>query len=497
MSTKDANEITTIEGPRTKELLLNEQERTAQQALAQECMEYEWAHNPRWSGVKRPYTAEDVLRLRGSIHIEHTLSRLGAERLWDLLQSSSYVHALGAMTGNQAVQQVQAGLKAIYVSGWQVAADANNAGQMYPDQSLYPADSVPNLCRSINNALQRADQVHHSEGKVAPGQTWFAPLIADAEAGFGGTLNAFELMKGMIEAGAACVHFEDQLSSAKKCGHLGGKVLVSTSEAVQKLVAARLAADVMGVSTLVMARTDANSAYLLTSDVDARDLEFCTGERTPEGFFRIHGGIDSAIARGLAYAPYADLLWCETSEPNLEEAQKFADAIHTQYPDKMLAYNCSPSFNWRKKLNQETIARFQSELAGMGYKFQFVTLAGFHALNLSMFELARQYRDKGMAAYSALQEKEFASEREYGYQAVKHQRFVGTGYFDQVQQVISGGLASTTALEGSTEAEQFSPGVKRLKPSKKASPLTAGLKSDLQERFPEMPQEEMLQPSGD
>src|SRR6202522_1400632 len=325
MSTKDANEITTIEGQRTKELLLNEQERTAQQALAQECMEYEWAHNPRWRGVKRPYTAEDVLRLRGSIHIEHTLSRLGAARLWDLLQSSSYVHALGAMTGNQAVQQVQAGLKAIYVSGWQVAADANNAGQMYPDQSLYPADSVPNLCRSINNALQRADQVHHSEGKVAPGQTWFAPLIADAEAGFGGTLNAFELMKGMIEAGAACVHFEDQLSLAKKCGHLGGKVLVSPSEAVQKLVAAPLAADVMGVSTLVMARTDANSAYLLTSDVDARDLEFCTGERTPEGFFRIRGGIDSAIARGLAYAPYADLLWCETSEPNLEEAQKFAD----------------------------------------------------------------------------------------------------------------------------------------------------------------------------
>jgi isocitrate lyase len=444
--------------------------------------------------VERPYTAADVLRLRGSIHIEHTLARLGAERLWDLLQSESYVHALGAMTGNQAVQQVQAGLKAVYVSGWQVAADANSAGQMYPDQSLYPADSVPNLCRRINSALQRADQVHHAEGKVAPSQTWFAPLIADAEAGFGGTLNAFELMKGMIEGGAACVHYEDQLSSAKKCGHLGGKVLVSTTEAIQKLVAARLAADVMGVPTLVMARTDANSAHLLTSDIDARDREFCTGERTPEGFFRIRGGIGSAIARGLAYAPYADLLWCETSEPNLEEAEKFADAIHAQYPGKMLAYNCSPSFNWRKKLDDETIARFQSELARMGYKFQFVTLAGFHALNLSMFELARQYKTNGMAAYSALQQKEFASERDHGYQAVKHQRFVGTGYFDQVQQVISSGLASTTALEGSTEAEQFSAGAKPSNPSTIVS--KASSKFAL-EQFPEMPQEEMLQPSGD
>src|ERR1039458_6665415 len=436
--------------------LMNVEERTAQQALAQECMDHEWANNPRWKGVERPYTAEDVLRLRGSIHIEHSLARLGAERLWELLQSESYVNALGAVTGNQAVQQVQAGLKAIYVSGWQVAADANNAGQMYPDQSLYPADSVPNLCRRINSALQRADQVHHAEGKVAPGQTWFAPLVADAEAGFGGTLNAFELMKGMIEAGAACVHFEDQLSSAKKCGHLGGKVLVSTTEAIQKLVAARLAADVMGVPTLIMARTDADSAPLLTSDIDARDRAFCTGERTPEGFFRIRGGIESAIARGLAYAPYADLIWCETSHPDLEEARRFAEAIHAQYPGKALAYNCSPSFNWRKNLDEATIARFQPELARMGYKFQFVTLAGFHALNLSMFELARGYKLAGMTAYSRLQEKEFSRETQYGYEAVKHQRFVGTGYFDQVQQVISGGLASTTALAGSTEAEQFS-----------------------------------------
>ncbi len=342
------------------------EEKTAQNALAQDCLAHEWANNPRWKDVERPYTAEDVLRLRGSIHIEHTLARLGAERLWELLQTEPYVKALGAVTGNQAVQQVQAGLQAIYVSGWQVAADANNAGQMYPDQSLYPADSVPNLCRRINSALQRADQVHHAEGKVAPAQTWFAPLVADAEAGFGGTLNAFELMKGMIEAGAACVHFEDQLSSAKKCGHLGGKVLVPTSEAVQKLVAARLAADVMGVPTLVMARTDADSAHLLTSDIDARDRAFCTGERTSEGFYRIRGGIESAIARGLAYAPYADLIWCETSHPDLEEAREFADAIHARYPGKMLAYNCSPSFNWRKNLDEATIACFQQELARHG-----------------------------------------------------------------------------------------------------------------------------------
>jgi isocitrate/methylisocitrate lyase len=481
---------------------MSTQEISVQYALAQDCLDYEWKNNPRWSGVERPYTAEDVLRLRGSIQVEHTLARLGAERLWDLLQTESYVNALGAVTGNQAVQQVQAGLKAIYVSGWQVAADANNSGQMYPDQSLYPADSVPNLCRRINSALQRADQVHHAEGKVAPSETWFAPLVADAEAGFGGTLNAFELMKGMIEAGAACVHFEDQLSSAKKCGHLGGKVLVPTSEAVQKLVAARLAADVMGVPTLVMARTDADSAQLLTSDIDARDREFCTGERTPEGFFRICGGIQAAIARGLAYAPYCDLIWCETSHPDLEEARQFADAIHAKYPEKMLAYNCSPSFNWRKKLDEETIARFQPELARMGYKFQFVTLAGFHALNLSMFELARAYKVAGMTAYSRLQEKEFSSETQYGYGAVKHQRFVGTGYFDQVQQVISGGLASTTAMTGSTEAEQFG-GIKPQVPPKQNSEAHAPAAQQILGNRPHTPAqievgpEEMLLPSGD
>src|SRR5712675_487546 len=470
--------------PDTKSSQMSAEGKIGQGALAQDCLTAEWRNNSRWNGIERPYAAEDVLRLRGSIHIEHTLARMGADRLWELLQTEPYVNALGAMTGNQAVQQVQAGLKAIYVSGWQVAADANNAGTMYPDQSLYPADSVPNLCRRINNALQRADQIHHAEGKVAPSQTWFAPLVADAEAGFGGTLNAFELMKGMIEAGAACVHFEDQLSSAKKCGHLGGKVLVSTTEALQKLVAARLAADVMGVPTLVMARTDANSAHLLTSDIDSRDRELCTGERTSEGFFRIRGGIDSAIARGLAYAPYADLLWCETSEPNLEEARRFAEAIHDKYPEKMLAYNCSPSFNWRKKLDEQAIARFQTVLASMGYKFQFVTLAGFHALNLSMFELARRYRETGMAAYSNMQEKEFASEREHGYQAVKHQRFVGTGYFDQVQQVISGGLSSTTALAGSTESEQFSPDECHTEPRLKVQAVTAIPSSAMRPEFP-------------
>jgi isocitrate lyase len=417
-------------------------------------MEKHWNSNKRWHGIERPYTPQDVTRLRGSIHVEHTLARLGAERLWSLLHSEPYVPALGALTGNQAVQQVKAGLKAIYLSGWQVAADANDAGQMYPDQSLYPADSVPNVVRKINNALMRADQIHHLDGKNST--YWFAPIVADAEAGFGGTLNAFELMKAMIEAGAACVHFEDQLSSAKKCGHLGGKVLVPTSEAIQKLVAARLAADVLGVPTLIMARTDANSAFLLTSDIDSRDREFITGKRTSEGFYEIRGGLDSAIARGLAYAPYADLIWCETSEPNVEEAQRFAEAIHAQYPGKMLAYNCSPSFNWKKKLDDATIASFQRQLASMGYKFQFVTLAGFHALNLSMFELARAYKDSGMTAYSRLQQKEFAREAEYGYEAVKHQRFVGTGYFDALTQVIAGGLASTTALAGSTEQEQFS-----------------------------------------
>jgi isocitrate lyase len=413
----------------------------------------DWDSNPRWAGITRPYSVEEVDRLRGSIRIEYTLAQQGAERLWNLLHREGYVAALGAMTGNQAIQQVNAGLQAIYVSGWQAAADANDAGQMYPDQSLYPADSVPNLARRINQALMRADQIHHAEGKN--GIHWFAPLIADAEAGFGGNLNAFELMKAMIEAGAACVHFEDQLSSAKKCGHLGGKVLVPTVEAIQKLVAARLAADVMGVPTLILARTDANSAHLLTSDVDPRDREFLTGERTAEGFYRIRGGLDSAIARSIAYAPYVDLLWCETSEPNLEEARRFAEGVHAKYPGKMLAYNCSPSFNWRKKLDDGTIARFQKELAAMGYKFQFITLAGFHSLNLSMFELARGYQRSGMTAYAQLQDQEFNSADRFGYEAVKHQRFVGTGYFDMVTQVIAGGNSSTEALAGSTEAEQF------------------------------------------
>jgi isocitrate lyase len=423
------------------------------QAHSTTALENQWRSNPRWQGITRPYKAEDVIRLRGTVQVEHTLARLGAQRLWDLLQEEPYVAALGAMTGNQAIQQVEAGLQAIYVSGWQVAADANNSGQMYPDQSLYPADSVPNLVRRINQALMRADQIHHAEGKN--GKYWFVPMVADAEAGFGGNLNAFELMKAMIEAGAACVHFEDQLSSAKKCGHLGGKVLVSTTEAIQKLVAARLAADVMGVPTLIMARTDADSAGLLTTDIDPRDRKFCTGKRTSEGFFEVNGGIEAAIARGLAYAPYVDLLWCETSKPNLEEAREFAEGIHAVYPGKMLAYNCSPSFNWRKHLGDEEIARFQRELGAMGYKFQFITLAGFHALNHTMFELAREYKTLGMTAYSELQESEFQSEREHQYSAVKHQRFVGTGYFDAVQNVISSGTASTTALAGSTEAEQF------------------------------------------
>jgi isocitrate lyase len=420
-----------------------------------------WQSSPRWRGITRPYTQQDVDRLRGSFQIEHSLARHGAERLWNLLQDGTepYIPALGAVTGNQAVQQVKAGLQAIYVSGWQVAADANNAGQMYPDQSLYPADSVPNLVRRINQALMRADQIHHAEGNHDV--NWFPPLIADAEAGFGGNLNAFELMKGMIEAGAACVHFEDQLSSAKKCGHLGGKVLVPTTEAIQKLIAARLAADVMDVPTLIMARTDADSANLLTSDIDPRDREFLTGERTVEGFYRFQGGPKAAIARALAYAPYVDILWCETSHPDLDEAREFADAIHQVYPGKLLAYNCSPSFNWKKKLDDATIASFQHELGAMGYKFQFVTLAGFHALNLAMFELARGYKQSGMTAYSRLQEKEFLREKEVGYEAVKHQRFVGTGYFDAVQQVITSGTASTMALEGSTEEAQFTGGVIR------------------------------------
>jgi isocitrate lyase len=407
----------------------------------------------RWQGITRPYSLMDVERLRGSVRIEHTLARMGAENLWNLLHTEPYVAALGAMTGNQAIQQVHAGLKAIYVSGWQVAADANLSGEMYPDQSLYPADSVPSMVRRINKALQRADQTHHAEGKN--GINWFAPLIADAEAGFGGNLNAFELMKAMIEAGAACVHFEDQLSSAKKCGHLGGKVLVSTVEAIQKLVAARLAADVMGVPTLILARTDADSAALLTSDIDPRDREFLTGDRTAEGFFGVRSGLKCAIARAIAYAPYADLLWCETSKPDLQEAEEFAEGVHAKFPGKLLAYNCSPSFNWKKHLSDSTIASFQHELAAMGYKFQFITLAGFHSLNLSMFELARGYKTEGMAAYSQLQEREFRCEQTDQYEAVKHQRFVGTGYFDDVQHAITSGTASTKALEGSTENKQF------------------------------------------
>jgi isocitrate lyase len=411
-----------------------------------------WKSAPRWEGITRPYTADDVLRLRGTVLIEHTLARLGAERLWKLLHEDDYVPALGALTGNQAMQMVKAGLKAIYLSGWQVAADANLAGQMYPDQSLYPANSVPQVVRRINQALQRADQIHHSESK--DDTYWYAPIVADAEAGFGGPLNVFEIMKAMIEAGAAGVHFEDQLASEKKCGHMGGKVLIPTQAAVKHLVAARLAADVMGVPTLVVARTDANGANLLMSDVDERDHAFLTGERTSEGFYRVRAGLDQAIARGLAYAPYADLIWCETSEPNIDEARRFAEAIHERFPGKLLAYNCSPSFNWKKKLDHSSIATFQQELGAMGYKFQFVTLAGFHALNYSMFHLAKGYGERGMAAYSELQQAEFAAEGK-GYSATKHQREVGTGYFDEVAQVIAGGEASTLALAGSTEAAQF------------------------------------------
>lgn len=420
-----------------------------QEAIQQ--VEQSW-QGERFQGITRPYAAEDVVRLRGSVQIEHTLARLGAERLWNLLHTEHHIKALGALTGNQAIQQVKAGLKAIYLSGWQVAADANLSGQMYPDQSLYPANSVPQVVKRINQALQRADQIDQSEGGTDT--HWFAPIVADAEAGFGGPLNVFELMKGMIEAGAAGVHFEDQLASEKKCGHMGGKVLIPTQAAVRNLISARFAADVMGVPTLIVARTDANGAFLITSDIDEQDKPFLTGERTAEGFFRLRGGLDAAIARGLAYAPYADLIWCETSEPNLEEARRFAEAIHAKYPGKLLAYNCSPSFNWKKKLDEKSIARFQEELGEMGYKFQFVTLAGFHSLNYSMFELARGYRDRGMAAYSELQQAEFGSEV-YGYTATRHQREVGTGYFDEVAQVISGGNSSTTALSGSTEEEQF------------------------------------------
>jgi len=412
----------------------------------------DWRTSPRWRGLERNYSVEDVQRLQGSVIIEHTLARRGAEKLWDLLHTEEFVPALGALTGNQAVQQVKAGLKAIYLSGWQVAADANLAGQMYPDQSLYPANSVPAVVKRINQALQRADQIHHAEGKNDI--DWFAPIIADAEAGFGGPLNVFELTKAMIEAGAAGVHFEDQLASEKKCGHMGGKVLVPTRTAISHLIAARLATDVSDVPTIIVARTDANAAALLTNDVDERDQEFLIGERTPEGFNRVRAGLDQAIARAISYAPYADMVWCETSAPGLAEAKRFAEAVKAKFPNKLLAYNCSPSFNWKKKLNPATIEKFQRELSAMGYKFQFVTLAGFHSLNYSMFRLAHDYKDRGMAAYSDLQEAEFAAEPD-GYTATKHQREVGAGYFDDVAQLIAGGTSSTTALRGSTEQEQF------------------------------------------
>ncbi|MBD7987591.1 isocitrate lyase [Luteimonas sp. Sa2BVA3] len=411
-----------------------------------------WANDPRWAGITRNYSAEDVVRLRGTVHVEHSLARLGAEKLWASLHERPYVNALGALTGNQAMQQVKAGLKAIYLSGWQVAADANLAGQMYPDQSLYPADSVPAVVKRINNALLRADQLQHAEGDDSI--DFLQPIVADAEAGFGGVLNAFELMKGMIEAGAAGVHFEDQLAAVKKCGHMGGKVLVPTREAVEKLNAARLAADVCGVPTLLVARTDAEAADLLTSDIDDNDRPFTTGERTVEGFFKTRNGLDQAISRGLAYAPYADLVWCETGKPDLGFARAFAEAIHEKYPGKMLAYNCSPSFNWKKNLDDRTIAKFQDEIAGYGYKFQFITLAGFHALNYSMFNLAHGYARRQMSAFVELQEAEFAA-AEKGFTAVKHQREVGTGYFDAVTQAIQQGQSSTTALTGSTEEEQF------------------------------------------
>jgi len=415
-------------------------------------LERRWATSPRWAGITRPYTAEDVWRLKGSLDIASTLAEVGAAKLWRLLQDEPYVAALSAVTGNQAVQEVQAGLKAIYVSGWQVAADANTSGQMYPDQSLYPADSVPWLVRRLQRALRRADEIHHARGDESI--DWYVPFVADAEAGFGGNLNAFELMRWMIAEGVAAVHFEDQLSSVKKCGHLGGKVLVPTSDFISKLVAARLAADVSGVETLVIARTDANSATLLTSDVDEYDRAFCTGERTHEGFFCVRDGVDAAIHRALAYAPYADLLWFETAKPDVGEAKQFAAAIHERFPGKMLAYNCSPSFNWRKHLTEAQCASFQKDLGAMGYKFQFVTLSGFHALNMATYQLARAYRERGMAAYADLQTQEFGAQAD-GYEAVKHQEFVGVGYFDDVTQVVAGGRSSTTAMANSTEEAQF------------------------------------------
>jgi isocitrate lyase len=421
-----------------------------EQAIAQ--LEKDWAENPRWQGIRRGYSAEDVVRLRGSVPIEYTLAKRGAEKLWKLCAERAFVNALGALTGNQALQQVKAGVPAIYLSGWQVAADANDSLAMYPDQSLYAVSSVPTVVRRINNALMRADQIQTMEGKGDI--DWFAPIVADAEAGFGGVLNAHELMRAMIEAGAAGVHFEDQLASVKKCGHMGGKVLVPTQEAVQKLVAARLAADLMGVPTLLLARTDAEAANLLTSDVDENDKPFLTGERTAEGFYRVRNGFAQAVSRGLAYAEYADMVWCETGTPDLEFARKFAEAIRKQFPGKMLAYNCSPSFNWKRNLDDATVAKFQRELGAMGYKFQFITLAGFHALNYSMFELAHGYARRNMSAFVELQEKEFAA-AEKGFTAVKHQREVGTGYFDEITQVVTAGKASTTALHGSTEDEQF------------------------------------------
>ncbi len=417
-------------------------------------LQAEWAQDPRWRGVTRPYTAADVFRLRGTVRIEHTLARLGAEKFWRLLHSEPVIGALGCMSGNQAVQAIQAGLTAIYCSGWQVAGDGNSAGEMYPDQSLYPVDSVPKMVERINNALLRTDQIHHLDGNQQ--HDWLAPIIADAEAGFGGNLNAFELTKALIAAGAAAVHFEDQLSSAKKCGHMGGKVLVSTDEAINKLVAARLAADVAGVPTIVIARTDADAATLLLSNHDPRDARFLTGERSSEGFFHVRAGIEQAIDRGLAYAPYADLVWCETSKPDLAQARRFAAAIHERFPEQLLAYNCSPSFNWQKNVDAATMRRWREELAALGYRFQFITLAGWHALNLSMFELASAYRDEGMYGYSQFQQREFAQERA-GYRAAKHQAFVGTGYFDAVQTAITAGLCSTAALAGSTEQEQFAP----------------------------------------
>jgi isocitrate lyase len=423
---------------------------TSEQRAAQ--LAASWSDNPRWQGVQRPYSAGDVLRLRGSVHIEHSLARLGAEKFWRRLQTEPVTGALGCMTGNQAVQAVQAGLKAIYCSGWQVAGDANTAGEMYPDQSLYPVDSVPKMIERINNALLRTDQLHHLDGKTET--DWLVPIIADAEAGFGGNLNAFELTKAMVRAGAAAVHFEDQLSSAKKCGHMGGKVLVSTDEAINKLVAARLATDVLDVPTVLIARTDADAANLLLSNHDPRDAKFLTGERSSEGFYHVKAGLDQAIDRGLAYAPYADMLWCETSKPDLAQAKRFAEAIHAKFPGKLLSYNCSPSFNWQAKLSPAVMKSWREELAAMGYRFQFITLAGWHALNLSMFELASAYREDGMLGYSRLQQREFDSEAA-GYRAAKHQAFVGTGYFDAVQTTITAGQFSTGALSGSTEEEQF------------------------------------------